>query len=290
MRSRPRSSWPGYNNVGKLSRRAWLEQTQSEAALNNLQKGTIRRVSCPRRQLRRVRRSGGVGRSACLLSWKLISTTRPRCPAETRSPPRCSDVDNRERALLLSRRLRTAAALSPALTRSGADRALSLVPFGCPRVEEGHLVHLPSVEVPDRVAAAARRSHACRVTTTWSAGVGSRCRSASHRGPRPGEVRHGRQLPRAGNHQIFPRGLDAETNEWLEGFERRRMEARRRGRRTKMHTVRRWRSSPPPRLDAARRQRHRRKDRGDRPATPSYAALCATAALMQPGSPMLLSG
>ena len=56
----------------------------------------------------------------------------------------------------------------------------------------------------------------------------------------PCEVRHGRQLRRAGNY-IFPEGFDADTNEWLEGFEKQRDEWEARyaeaERRHKMHTT-----------------------------------------------------
>lgn len=67
------------NNV-VLSRRAWLEQTQSEVRsefLNNLQKGTIRKgCRVLDRQLRRVRRSRRCGRSgACLRA--IVEAHRP---------------------------------------------------------------------------------------------------------------------------------------------------------------------------------------------------------------------
>ena len=83
------------NNV-VLSRRAWLEQTQSEVRhtfLNTLSKGQIRRASCPR--------SSTSARSSTWAAWTAWCTCRS-CPGSTsitrvrwsrsarRSPSRCS--------------------------------------------------------------------------------------------------------------------------------------------------------------------------------------------------------
>lgn len=250
------------NNV-VLSRRAWLEQTQSEVRsefLNNLQKAPSERVSCPR--------SSTSARSSISAVWTVwcmspsyrgsTSTTRPRWSRlVTRSPSRCSTSTWTVSGFRChSRRLRkTRGGTSPALTRSGRScraKVTKLVPFGAfVRVEEGieGLVHISElaerhVEVPDQVVAVGDDA----MVKVIDIDLERRRISLSLKQANedyteefdPAKYGMADSYDEQGNY-IFPEGFDAETNEWLEGFEKQRAEWEARyaeaERRHKMHTA-----------------------------------------------------
>lgn len=183
------------NNV-VLSRRAWLEQTQSEVRsefLNNLQKAPSERVSCPR--------SSTSARSSISAVWTVwcmspsyrgsTSTTRPRWSRlVTRSPSRCSTSTWTVSGFRChSRRLKkTRGGTSPALTRSGRScRARSPSWFRSVHSSASRRVSRawctspswPSVtsRCPIRWLPSATTRWSRSSTSTWSA-VGSRCRSS----------------------------------------------------------------------------------------------------------------
>lgn len=171
-------------------------------------------------------------------------------------------------------------------------KVTKLVPFGAfVRVEEGieGLVHISElaerhVEVPDQVVAVGDDA----MVKVIDIDLERRRISLSLKQANedyteefdPAKYGMADSYDEQGNY-IFPEGFDAETNEWLEGFEKQRAEWKLGTPRPSAGTrctPRRWRSSPPPRrLDAARTisrrpVAHRRKrPRVDHwPATPSW--------------------
>ena len=216
------------NNV-VLSRRAWLEQTQSEVRsefLNQLTKGAIRKgVVSSIVNFGAFVDLGGVDGLVHVseLSWKHIDHPSEVVQVGDEVTVEVLDVDmDRERVSLSLKATQEDPwrhfARTHAIGQIVPGKVTKLVPFGAfVRVEEGieGLVHISElaerhVEVPDQVVAGRRRRH----------GQGHRHRPGApphlaepqagqrglHRGVRPLEVRHGRQLRRAGQLHL-PRGL-----------------------------------------------------------------------------------
>jgi small subunit ribosomal protein S1 len=216
------------NNV-VLSRRAWLEQTQSEVRttfLKELQKGQVARVSS--------RRSSTSARSSTWVAWTASCTSR--AVLEAHRPPGSEvvevghevtvevlDVDmDRERVSLSLKATQEDPwqhfARTHAIGQVVPGKVTKLVPFGAfVRVEDGieGLVHISELaertwSSPSRSSRSVTRSSS-RSSTSTSSVAGSRCRSSrptrrSRCGVRPDAVRHGRRVRRAGQLQV-PRGL-----------------------------------------------------------------------------------
>ncbi len=251
------------NNV-VLSRRAWLEQTQSEVRsefLHQLQKGQVRKgVVSSIVNFGAFVDLGGVDGLVHVseLSWKHIDHPSEVVAVGDEVTVEVLDVDlDRERVSLSLKATQEDPwrqfARTHAIGQIVPGKVTKLVPFGAfVRVDEGieGLVHISElaerhVEVPDQVVAVNDDA----MVKVIDIDLERRRISLSLKQANedyteefdPLEVRHGRQLRRAGQLHLPPRGFDAETNEWLEGYEKQReaWEARyaEAERRHKMHTA-----------------------------------------------------
>jgi len=228
------------NNV-VLSRRAWLEQTQSEVRsefLNQLVKGAVRKgVVSSIVNFGAFVDLGGVDGLVHVseLSWKHIDHPSEVVQVGDEVTVEVLDVDmDRERV-----------SLSP-------GKVTKLVPFGAfVRVEEGieGLVHISElserhVEVPDQVVAVGDDA----MVKVIDIDLERRRISLSLKQANedytdefdPSKYGMADSYDEAGNY-IFPEGFDSETNEWMEGFDKQRAEWEARyaeaERRHKMHTA-----------------------------------------------------
>ncbi len=216
------------NNV-VLSRRAWLEQTQSEVRsefLNQLTKGAIRKgVVSSIVNFGAFVDLGGVDGLVHVseLSWKHIDHPSEVVNVGDEVTVEVLDVDmDRERVSLSLKATQEDPwrhfARTHAIGQIVPGKVTKLVPFGAfVRVEEGieGLVHISElserhVEVPDQVVAGRRRrdgqGHRHRPGASPHLAEPQAGQRGLHRGVRPVEVRHGRQLRRAGQLHL-PRGL-----------------------------------------------------------------------------------
>jgi small subunit ribosomal protein S1 len=234
------------NNV-VLSRRAWLEQTQSEVRsefLNKLQKGQVRKgVVSSIVNFGAFVDLGGVDGLVHVseLSWKHIDHPSEVVEVGQEVTVEVLDVDmDRERVSLSLKATQEDPwqqfARTHAIGQIVPGKVTKLVPFGAfVRVDEGieGLVHISElaerhVEIPEQVVQVNDESWS-RSSTSTSSAAASRCRSSRPTRPsarpeervRPDAVRHGREYDDQGNY-IYPEGFDPETNEWLEGFDKQR--------------------------------------------------------------------
>lgn len=250
------------NNV-VLSRRAWLEQTQSEVRsefLNNLQKGTIRKgVVSSIVNFGAFVDLGGVDGLVHVseLSWKHIDHPSEVVQVGDEVTVEVLDVDmDRERVSLSLKATQEDPwrhfARTHAIGQIVPGKVTKLVPFGAfVRVEEGieGLVHISElaerhVEVPDQVVAVGDDA----MVKVIDIDLERRRISLSLKQANedyteefdPAKYGMADSYDEQGNY-IFPEGFDAETNEWLEGFEKQRAEWEARyaeaERRHKMHTA-----------------------------------------------------
>jgi len=259
------------NNV-VLSRRAWLEQTQSEVRsefLNGLQKGTIRKgVVSSIVNFGAFVDLGGVDGLVHVseLSWKHIDHPSEVVTVGDEVTVEVLDVDmDRERVSLSLKATQEDPwrhfARTHAIGQIVPGKVTKLVPFGAfVRVEEGieGLVHISElaerhVEVPDQVVAVGDDA----MVKVIDIDLERRRISLSLKQANedyteefdPAKYGMADSYDEQGNY-IFPEGFDPETNEWLEGFDSQRNEWEARyaeaERRHKMHTAQ-MRSSPQPR-------------------------------------------
>lgn len=250
------------NNV-VLSRRAWLEQTQSEVRsefLNNLQKGTIRKGAVSSIvNFGAFVDLGGVDGLVHVseLSWKHIDHPSEVVQVGDEVTIEVLDVDmDRERVSLSLKATQEDPwrhfARTHAIGQIVPGKVTKLVPFGAfVRVEEGieGLVHISElaerhVEVPDQVVAVGDDA----MVKVIDIDLERRRISLSLKQANedyteefdPAKYGMADSYDEQGNY-IFPEGFDAETNEWLEGFEKQRAEWEARyaeaERRHKMHTA-----------------------------------------------------
>jgi len=250
------------NNV-VLSRRAWLEQTQSEVRsefLHQLQKGQVRKgvVSsivnfCAFVDL------GGVDGLVHVseLSWKHIDHPSEVVAVGDEVTVEVLDVDlDRERVSLSLKATQEDPwrqfARTHAIGQIVPGKVTKLVPFGAfVRVEEGieGLVHISElaerhVEVPDQVVAVGDDA----MVKVIDIDLERRRISLSLKQANedyteefdPSKYGMADSYDEQGNY-IFPEGFDSETNEWLEGFDKQREAWESRyaeaERRHKMHTT-----------------------------------------------------
>src|SRR6202045_985807 len=248
------------NNV-VLSRRAWLEQTQSEVRsefLNQLQKGQVRKgVVSSIVNFGAFVDLGGVDGLVHVseLSWKHIDHPNEVVEVGQEVTVEVLDVDmDRERVSLSLKATQEDPwrhfARTHAIGQIVPGKVTKLVPFGAfVRVEEGieGLVHISElaerhVEVPDQVVAVGDDA----MVKVIDIDLERRRISLSLKQANedyteefdPSKYGMADSYDEQGNY-IFPEGFDSETNEWLEGFEKQRdeWEARYAGaeRRHKMH-------------------------------------------------------
>src|SRR3954453_9979859 len=250
------------NNV-VLSRRAWLEQTQSEVRsefLNKLQKGAVRKgVVSSIVNFGAFVDLGGVDGLVHVseLSWKHIDHPSEVVNVGDEVPVEVLDVDmDRERVSLSLKATQEDPwrhfARTHAIGQIVPGKVTKLVPFGSfVRVEEGieGLVHISElaerhVEVPDQVVQVGDDA----MVKVIDIDLDRRRISLSLKQANedyteefdPSKYGMADSYDEQGNY-IFPEGFDADTNEWLEGFEKQRDEWESRyaeaERRHKMHTA-----------------------------------------------------
>ena len=250
------------NNV-VLSRRALLEQTQSESRstfLNNLQKGQVRKgVVSSIVNFGAFVDLGGVDGLVHVseLSWKHIDHPSEVVAVGDEVTVEVLDVDlDRERVSLSLKATQEDPwrqfARTHAIGQIVPGKVTKLVPFGAfVRVDEGiaGLVHISElaerhVEVPDQVVSVGDDA----MVKVIDIDLERRRISLSLKQANedyteefdPSKYGMADSYDEQGNY-IFPEGFDAETNEWLEGFEQQReaWEARyaEAERRHKMHTA-----------------------------------------------------
>ena len=250
------------NNV-VLSRRAWLEQTQSEVRsefLNQLQKGTIRKgVVSSIVNFGAFVDLGGVDGLVHVseLSWKHIDHPSEVVQVGDEVTVEVLDVDmDRERVSLSLKATQEDPwrhfARTHAIGQIVPGKVTKLVPFGAfVRVEEGieGLVHISElaerhVEVPDQVVAVGDDA----MVKVIDIDLERRRISLSLKQANedyteefdPAKYGMADSYDEQGNY-IFPEGFDPETNEWMEGFDTQRTEWEARyaeaERRHKMHTA-----------------------------------------------------
>jgi small subunit ribosomal protein S1 len=250
------------NNV-VLSRRAWLEQTQSEVRsefLNQLQKGAIRKgVVSSIVNFGAFVDLGGVDGLVHVseLSWKHIDHPSEVVTVGDEVTVEVLDVDmDRERVSLSLKATQEDPwrhfARTHAIGQIVPGKVTKLVPFGAfVRVEEGieGLVHISElserhVEVPDQVVQVGDDA----MVKVIDIDLERRRISLSLKQANedyteefdPSKYGMADSYDEQGNY-IFPEGFDADTNEWLEGFEKQRDEWEARyaeaERRHKMHTA-----------------------------------------------------
>ena len=250
------------NNV-VLSRRAWLEQTQSEVRhgfLTQLQKGQIRKgVVSSIVNFGAFVDLGGVDGLVHVseLSWKHIDHPSEVVTVGDEVTVEVLDVDmDRERVSLSLKATQEDPwqhfARTHQIGQIVPGKVTKLVPFGAfVRVEEGieGLVHISElaerhVEVPDQVVAVGDDA----MVKVIDIDLERRRISLSLKQANedyteefdPSKYGMADSYDEAGNY-IFPEGFDPETNEWLEGFDKQRSEWEARyaeaERRHKMHTA-----------------------------------------------------
>src|ERR1700674_3550829 len=250
------------NNV-VLSRRAWLEQTQSEVRsefLNQLQKGAIRKgVVSSIVNFGAFVDLGGVDGLVHVseLSWKHIDHPSEVVQVGDEVTVEVLDVDmDRERVSLSLKATQEDPwrhfARTHAIGQIVPGKVTKLVPFGAfVRVEEGieGLVHISElserhVEVPDQVVAVGDDA----MVKVIDIDLERRRISLSLKQANedyteefdPSKYGMADSYDEQGNY-IFPEGFDSETNEWLEGYDTQRTEWEGRyaeaERRHKMHTA-----------------------------------------------------
>ncbi|QLY33777.1 30S ribosomal protein S1 [Nocardia huaxiensis] len=250
------------NNV-VLSRRAWLEQTQSEVRsefLHQLQKGQVRKgVVSSIVNFGAFVDLGGVDGLVHVseLSWKHIDHPSEVVEVGNEVTVEVLDVDlDRERVSLSLKATQEDPwrqfARTHAIGQIVPGKVTKLVPFGAfVRVEEGieGLVHISElaerhVEVPDQVVAVGDDA----MVKVIDIDLERRRISLSLKQANedytsefdPSKYGMADSYDDQGNY-IFPEGFDSETNEWLEGFEKQREEWETRyaeaERRHKMHTA-----------------------------------------------------
>ncbi|WP_030173142.1 MULTISPECIES: 30S ribosomal protein S1 [Actinomycetes] len=250
------------NNV-VLSRRAWLEQTQSEVRsefLHQLQKGQVRKgVVSSIVNFGAFVDLGGVDGLVHVseLSWKHIDHPSEVVAVGDEVTVEVLDVDlDRERVSLSLKATQEDPwrqfARTHAIGQIVPGKVTKLVPFGAfVRVEEGieGLVHISElaerhVEVPDQVVAVGDDA----MVKVIDIDLERRRISLSLKQANedyteefdPSKYGMADSYDEQGNY-IFPEGFDSETNEWLEGFEKQREAWESRyaeaERRHKMHTA-----------------------------------------------------
>ena len=250
------------NNV-VLSRRAWLEQTQSEVRttfLKELGKGQVRSgVVSSIVNFGAFVDLGGVDGLVHVseLSWKHIDHPSEVVEVGQEVTVEVLDVDmDRERVSLSLKATQEDPWQTFARTHQIGQivpgKVTKLVPFGAfVRVEEGieGLVHISElaerhVEVPDQVVAVGDDA----MVKVIDIDLERRRISLSLKQANedyteefdPSKYGMADSYDDAGNY-IFPEGFDAETNEWLEGFDKQRAEWEARyaeaERRHRMHTA-----------------------------------------------------
>ncbi|MFZ2511848.1 MAG: 30S ribosomal protein S1 [Gordonia sp. (in: high G+C Gram-positive bacteria)] len=250
------------NNV-VLSRRAWLEQTQSEVRsefLNKLGKGQVRKgVVSSIVNFGAFVDLGGVDGLVHVseLSWKHIDHPSEVVAVGDEVTVEVLDVDmDRERVSLSLKATQEDPwrqfARTHAIGQIVPGKVTKLVPFGAfVRVDEGieGLVHISElaerhVEVPDQVVAVGDDA----LVKVIDIDLERRRISLSLKQANedyteefdPSKYGMADSYDDAGNY-IFPEGFDAETNEWLEGYDSQREEWEGRyaeaERRHKMHTT-----------------------------------------------------
>jgi small subunit ribosomal protein S1 len=250
------------NNV-VLSRRAWLEQTQSEVRsefLHQLQKGQVRKgVVSSIVNFGAFVDLGGVDGLVHVseLSWKHIDHPSEVVAVGDEVTVEVLDVDlDRERVSLSLKATQEDPwrqfARTHAIGQIVPGKVTKLVPFGAfVRVEEGieGLVHISElaerhVEVPDQVVAVGDDA----MVKVIDIDLERRRISLSLKQANedyteefdPSKYGMADSYDEQGNY-IFPEGFDPETNEWLEGFEKQREAWESRyaeaERRHKMHTA-----------------------------------------------------
>jgi small subunit ribosomal protein S1 len=250
------------NNV-VLSRRAWLEQTQSEVRsefLHQLQKGQVRKgVVSSIVNFGAFVDLGGVDGLVHVseLSWKHIDHPTEVVAVGDEVTVEVLDVDlDRERVSLSLKATQEDPwrqfARTHAIGQIVPGKVTKLVPFGAfVRVEEGieGLVHISElaerhVEVPDQVVTVGDDA----MVKVIDIDLERRRISLSLKQANedyssefdPSKYGMADSYDDQGNY-IFPEGFDPETNEWLEGFDKQREEWENRyaeaERRHKMHTA-----------------------------------------------------
>ena len=250
------------NNV-VLSRRAWLEQTQSEVRsefLHQLQKGQVRKgVVSSIVNFGAFVDLGGVDGLVHVseLSWKHIDHPSEVVAVGDEVTVEVLDVDlDRERVSLSLKATQEDPwrqfARTHAIGQIVPGKVTKLVPFGAfVRVEEGieGLVHISElaerhVEVPDQVVAVGDDA----MVKVIDIDLERRRISLSLKQANedyteefdPSKYGMADSYDEQGNY-IFPEGFDSETNEWLEGFDKQREAWESRyaeaERRHKMHTT-----------------------------------------------------
>ncbi|WP_207843608.1 30S ribosomal protein S1 [Williamsia soli] len=250
------------NNV-VLSRRAWLEQTQSEVRsefLHQLQKGQVRKgVVSSIVNFGAFVDLGGVDGLVHVseLSWKHIDHPSEVVAVGDEVTVEVLDVDlDRERVSLSLKATQEDPwrqfARTHAIGQIVPGKVTKLVPFGAfVRVEEGieGLVHISElaerhVEVPDQVVAVGDDA----MVKVIDIDLERRRISLSLKQANedyteefdPSKYGMADSYDEQGNY-IFPEGFDSETNEWLDGFEKQREAWESRyaeaERRHKMHTA-----------------------------------------------------
>ncbi|HEY9310935.1 30S ribosomal protein S1 [Williamsia sp.] len=250
------------NNV-VLSRRAWLEQTQSEVRsefLHQLQKGQVRKgVVSSIVNFGAFVDLGGVDGLVHVseLSWKHIDHPSEVVAVGDEVTVEVLDVDlDRERVSLSLKATQEDPwrqfARTHAIGQIVPGKVTKLVPFGAfVRVEEGieGLVHISElaerhVEVPDQVVAVGDDA----MVKVIDIDLERRRISLSLKQANedyteefdPSKYGMADSYDEQGNY-IFPEGFDPETNEWLEGFDKQREAWESRyaeaERRHKMHTT-----------------------------------------------------
>ena len=231
------------NNV-VLSRRAWLEQTQSEVRsefLHQLQKGQVRKgVVSSIVNFGAFVDLGGVDGLVHVseLSWKHIDHPSEVVSVGDEVTVEVLDVDlDRERVSLSLKATQEdpwrVFARTHAVGQIVPGKVTKLVPFGAfVRVEEGieGLVHISElaqrhVEVPDQVV----NAHEDAMVKVIDIDLERRRISLSLKQADedyteefdPSKYGMADSYDEQGNY-IFPEGFDPETNEWLEGFDEQR--------------------------------------------------------------------
>ena len=233
------------NNV-VLSRRAWLEQTQSEVRsefLHQLQKGQVRKgVVSSIVNFGAFVDLGGVDGLVHVseLSWKHIDHPSEVVQVGDEVTVEVLEVDlNRERVSLSLKATQEdpwrVFARTHAIGQIVPGKVTKLVPFGAfVRVEEGieGLVHISElaerhVDVPDQIVTVGEEA----MVKVIDIDLDRRRISLSLKQADedfteefdPTKYGMGDSYDEQGNY-IFPEGFDAETNEWMEGFETQRAE------------------------------------------------------------------
>ena len=234
------------NNV-VLSRRAWLEQTQSEVRTNflqTLQKGQVRSgVVSSIVNFGAFVDLGGVDGLVHVseLSWKHIDHPSEVVEVGTEVTVEVLDVDfDRERVSLSLKATQEdpwqAFARTHAIGQVVPGKVTKLVPFGAfVRVEDGieGLVHISElaqrhIEVPEQVAKVGDEVFVKVIDIDLERRRISLSLKQANEGVDPGSEDFDPSLygmaaeyDENGNYK-YPEGFDPETNEWLEGFDAQR--------------------------------------------------------------------